>query len=732
MQSEDEISFMSETCELVLKQTFGHHEYKGKQREIIEAAVEGKDVFVLAPTGMGKSLCFQVPAMAQPEGLTIVVSPLLALMKNQVTALCERDIPVASFCSDTLAAVKSSISEDLLSGNPSTRLLYITPEGLCTAKVLQCVAAVYENGRMNRLVVDEAHCISEWGHDFREEYRKLGIFRQRFPNVPIMALTATATAAVQCDIIRSLSMSEDTFVALHPFNRANLFYEVRYGSSARPDMSEICQYISDIHRKRGRASSGIIYCRAKDTCNQLSSYLRGKGLNARPYHRGIKPSELDRTLRQWTAGGNGEEGGVDVVVATVAFGLGIDKADVRYIIHYDMPKSLEGFYQETGRAGRDGLPAKCILYYSREDALSVRNWVSSIHSSRTEKVGNGPEPSQRASESLNWLIKLAEDYNTCRHVAICRYFGETIDTNDPKVTKKYCNEMCDVCKAPEKTRTRRLKLSPTASRQPSFQKSAARYQPSTPMDSYPSGSKRPGDEQARYEFKKTKVDYAPALVTRAFDSASTLKKPFRTPFRTFSMPTPPKPVESLNEKRVPESDDEVEIVDGPGHVGQDLVDSDSEVEIVDDSNDLFADNSPQPENRQSSPVPELDDLFVDLDSSLSSKIETSTRNEAVQSIVKALHKVLSGIWDRLDRAPTSPRDRVDLLTKVAGELEFSIVWHCTTTDGYAERIEGQIDDIKLLAQAGCWSNARIDELEDAQEIVEKLRRCCNVNRRRNY
>ncbi|KAJ7601254.1 ATP-dependent DNA helicase, partial [Mycena floridula] len=679
MQSEDEISFMSET-------SFGHHEYKGKQREIIEAAVEGKDVFVLAPTGMGKSLCFQVPAMAQPEGLTIVV-----------TALCERDIPVASFCSDTLAAVKSSISEDLLSGNPSTRLLYITPEGLCTAKVLQCVTAVYENGRMNRLVVDEAHCISEWGHDFREEYRKLGIFRQRFPNVPIMALTATATAAVQCDIIRSLSMSEDTFVALHPFNRANLFYEVRYGSSARPDMSEICQYISDIHRKRGRASSGIIYCRAKDTCNQLSSYLRGKGLNARPYHRGIKPSELDRTLRQWTAGGNGEEGGVDVVVATVAFGLGIDKADVRYIIHYDMPKSLEGFYQETGRAGRDGLPAKCILYYSREDALSVRNWVSSIHSSRTEKVGNGPEPSQRASESLNW--------------AICRYFGETIDTNDPKVMKKYCNEMCDVCKAPEKTRTRRLKCHPTASRQPSFQKSAARYQPSTPMDSYPSGSKRPGDEQARYEFKKTKVDYAPALGL--------------TPFRTFSIPTPPKPVKSLNEKRAPESDDEVEIVDGPGPVGQDLVDSDSEVEIVDDSNDLFADNSPQPENRQSSPVPELDDLFVDLDSSLSSKIETSTRNEAFSLSLRRCTKFFLGSGDRLDRAPTSPRDRVDLLTKVAGELEFSIVWHCTTTDGYAERIEGQIDDIKLLAQAGCWSNARIDELEDAQEIVEKLRRCCN-------
>lgn len=322
---------VAQECQRVLTETFGHSEYKGKQREIIEAAVRGMDVFVLAPTGMGKSLCFQIPAIAQQRGVTVVVSPLLALMKNQVAKLKRVDVPVVAFNSETSRQEKHDIVQDLNSEHPSTRLLYVSPEKFRTAEFTKLLSGVYEHGELNRLVVDEAHCISEWGHDFRSDYRRLGSFRETFPNIPIMALTATATSLVQDDIIDSLGMSEENLLRVtHPFNRANLFYEVRYISSPDPDshMNEVYDYISNLHRRRGRASSGIVYCRLRATCDSLAAYLKGKGLNARPYHRGIKGPMLDRTLAEWERGGTGE-GGVDVVCATIAFGMGIDKADVR-------------------------------------------------------------------------------------------------------------------------------------------------------------------------------------------------------------------------------------------------------------------------------------------------------------------------------------------------------------------------------------------------------------------
>ncbi|KAH9936113.1 P-loop containing nucleoside triphosphate hydrolase protein, partial [Fomitopsis serialis] len=442
---------------------FGHSEYKGKQKEIVEAAVQGTDVFVLAPTGMGKSLCFQLPAIAAPDGLTVVVSPLLALMKNQIAKLRSLDVSVVAFTSETSQEEKAEITDDLGSGHPSYRLLYISPEKFCTTEIRKLLTAVYNEGKLNRLVVDEAHCISEWGHDFRGEYRKLGSFRQKYPGIPIMALTATATPVVQDDIVRNLNMSdEDLFKVVHPFNRPNLFYEVRYLSSPDPafHMKDVLDYIHGLHDRRGQPSSGIIYCRTRNRCNDLAAYLRGKGLNARPYHRGIKPAQLDRTLKDWEIGGTGE-GGVDVVCATIAFGMGIDKADVRYILHYDLPKSFEGYYQETGRGGRDGQPSKCILFYSREDVVRVRKWVAGSHERRLVRAESmeGPIPSQRAVNSLDALITFAESVHLCRHVIICRYFGERIASDDPDVLKAYCNGMCDVCKYPEKTRRRKSELS---------------------------------------------------------------------------------------------------------------------------------------------------------------------------------------------------------------------------------------------------------------------------------
>ncbi|TFY83193.1 hypothetical protein EWM64_g815 [Hericium alpestre] len=233
---------------------FGFSEYKGKQKEIFDAAMLGADVLVVAPTGMGKSLCFQVPAIADDHGVTVVVSPLLALMKN-------------------------------------LKLFKVTPEKLCTKDFMKLLTQVYDRDELNRLVVDEAHCISEWGHDFRAEYRQLGLFRRKFPGVPIMALTASATALVQDDILKSLRMEQDhLYKVVHPFNRPNLFYEIRYHAMTNADaqMEDIYNYINGLHRKRGRPSSGIVYCRMRVTCDGLSDYLRRRGLSARPYHRGIK------------------------------------------------------------------------------------------------------------------------------------------------------------------------------------------------------------------------------------------------------------------------------------------------------------------------------------------------------------------------------------------------------------------------------------------------------------
>lgn len=451
-------------CHEIFTRVFGFSQYKGKQKEIFEAAIKGADVLVVAPTGMGKSICFQVPAIAQESGITIVISPLLALMKNQIARLRMHKVRVAALTSETSKSEKREIIDDLSTPCPKNRLLYITPEKLCSAEFMKLLAPLYQRGGLNRLVVDEAHCISEWGHDFREEYRRLGTIREKFPNVPVMALTASATPLVQDDVARILRMAPDRLLKfVHPFNRPNLFYEVRYHSSEGiAQMDEVLNYVSGLHRRRGRPSSGIIYCRTRMTCDDLSNYLRGKGLNSRPYHRGIKPAILDQTLKGWEEGGDGTRG-VDVVCATIAFGMGIDKSDVRYIIHYDLPKSFEGYYQETGRAGRDGEPAKCILYYSREDMLRARKLVSMSHTRRqaTADRNNDPPPSQRATDSFSALVNFLENVNVCRHISICRYFGETVDRGDAEQTPSYCENMCDVCKNPEKTIKRKEALPPS-------------------------------------------------------------------------------------------------------------------------------------------------------------------------------------------------------------------------------------------------------------------------------
>ncbi|KAF9517445.1 hypothetical protein BS47DRAFT_497098 [Hydnum rufescens UP504] len=385
-------------CLQVLRTTFHKTRFRGKQKEIVEAAVRGCDVFVGAPTGMGK---------------VFVVCPLLALMKDQVAKLRNLGITCASLTSETKPEEKIEIVKDL--------------------------STVYDAKHLNRLVVDEAHCISEWGHDFREEYRNLGYFRQN----------------VRADIIANLKIGgQNLFSVVHPFNRENIFYEIRH----LPCIDQVKQfeliysYLRSLIERRGRPSTGIIYARTRATCDALAQFMRGKGLAARPYHRGIPRARLDKTFQEWSEG----DGLCDVVCCTVAFGLGIDKGDVRYVIHYDLPKSFEGYYQETGRAGRDGEPAKCILYYSREDAVKARHLAKRTRDARldrqTEIESSGPGPS-----SVEALIDFAENTDVCRHL-ICRYFGESIDYENEALVKAYCNKMCDVCKYPEKTKQRKKEL----------------------------------------------------------------------------------------------------------------------------------------------------------------------------------------------------------------------------------------------------------------------------------
>ncbi|KAF8909050.1 P-loop containing nucleoside triphosphate hydrolase protein [Gymnopilus junonius] len=724
-------------CMRVLTQVFGHSNYKGKQKEIVEAAYGGADILVVAPTGMGKSLCFQIPAIADKRGLTIVVSPLLALMQNQLDNLHLKNVEMVSLSSqndliekqESYKNIKPALSFYTVSTVACSRPCLtepnpVTPERLSNPEFKEILDVIYSNYNLNRLVVDEAHCISEWGHDFRSEYRKIGNFRKSYPDIPIMALTATATSAVQKDIIRNLKLDDKhLFIALHPFNRKNLYYEVRYLSNPERlnQMADVFDFITTLYRRRGRASSGIIYCRAKKTCDELSSYLRGKGLNAKPYHRGIPSATLDKTLRGWTAR---EGGGPDVVVATIAFGLGIDKADVRYIVHFDLPKSFEGYYQETGRAGRDGHPAKCVLYYSREDAIILKRLVGNKSNPNRipEEGDDGPTPTQRATSSLEALVQLAENHTLCRHVAICRYFGESIDEEDEQVIHSYCNNMCDVCKFPEKTKSRIAKLSsreqavantpplwqtthnaPAAqSRQTSFNSNEQR-RPEGPF----AGQKRPASDFTDSAPKKRKVTSVPVLVTKPFQSASRLSKPFRPP----AFIQKPDTSKSLLPSIVPAPQTEPLL---------------QRKEPITKSVDMDV--------KELSPDVDLPDVDLFWDPEHSSKASAVDREDSFQGLRRSLHNVLiSGLvaeayWSKICKSDLDENRRNEVVFETAKELEFMAISLSSTLDGYKIRIESIRKDIKALSDLSLW-DSRDSDFEDSQDIIACLRRLASSLRK---
>ncbi|CAM8987532.1 unnamed protein product [Rhodiola kirilowii] len=413
----------------LLRWHFGYAEFRGKQLEAIETVMSGRDCFCLMPTGGGKSMCYQIPALAK-NGVVLVVCPLIALMENQVSALKEKGIAAEYLSSTRTAQAKNMIHEDLASGQPSLRLLYVTPELLAMPGFMAKLMKISDRGLLNLIAIDEAHCISSWGHDFRPSYRKLSSLRDHMPDVPILALTATASPKVQKDVVDSLSL-RNPVVLRNSFNRPNIYYEVRYKDLLEHDVyTDLCKLLlsyGDV--------CAIVYCLERATCEAVSTHLSRNGISSSAYHAGLNSKLRTSVLDDWISSK------IQVVVATVAFGCGIDKKDVRVVCHVNIPKSMEGFYQESGRAGRDQLPARSILYYGKEDRNRME-YILSNAASKGKKYGISQDSS--SVNSLSDFKQIVEycEASACRRKLILECFGE-------KVSSSLCCKSCDACKHPD-------------------------------------------------------------------------------------------------------------------------------------------------------------------------------------------------------------------------------------------------------------------------------------------
>lgn len=403
------------SLETALQQYFGFNKFKSEQKAIIESLLSGRDTFVIMPTGGGKSLCYQLPALIS-EGCAIIVSPLIALMKNQVDLVRGYSSAdhVAHFLNSTLNKTQQKVvKDDLVSGK--TKMLYVAPETLTKEDNVDFFKGI----NISFFAVDEAHCISEWGHDFRPEYRRLrDIMDQLNSKRPVIALTATATPKVQSDIVKNLGL-RDPNIFISSFNRTNLYYEVQPKLSKEQTVKSIVKFIV-----QNKGKSGIIYTLNRKTTEELAEMLVANGVKAVAYHAGLDSKLRAKRQDEFL----GEE--VQVIVATIAFGMGIDKPDVRFVIHYNIPKSIENYYQETGRAGRDGLEGKCILYYSHKDVAKLEHLMRDKSLSEREVGG----------QLINETVAYSES-GVCRRKILLNYFGE-------QYTADNCDGYCDNCKNP--------------------------------------------------------------------------------------------------------------------------------------------------------------------------------------------------------------------------------------------------------------------------------------------
>lgn len=404
------------TLQDALNQYFGFDSFKANQEAIIQSVLDGKDTFVIMPTGGGKSLCYQLPALML-EGTAIIISPLIALMKNQVDSIrgYSQNDEVAHFLNSSLTKVQMKrVKKDIRDGK--TKLLFIAPETLTKDENIE----FFQQVNVSFVAVDEAHCISEWGHDFRPEYRRIRVMIDAIgKEIPVIALTATATPKVQSDIVKNLDMDEhSSFVS--SFNRENLYYEVRPKGKKDKTVRNIIQFI-----KQRPNQSGIIYVQSRKSTENIAAALMVNDIKAAPYHAGLDAKTRTKAQDDFLM----EE--VDVIVATIAFGMGIDKPDVRFVIHYDIPKSIENYYQETGRAGRDGLVGDCVAYYAYKDILKLEKFLR-----------DKPVAEREMSAQLMQEVMAYAETTACRRKFLLHYFGEEYDDSE-------CNEMCDNCRHPK-------------------------------------------------------------------------------------------------------------------------------------------------------------------------------------------------------------------------------------------------------------------------------------------
>ncbi len=399
------------SLEPALKHYFGYDSFRPGQRQIIEQALQNQDLLIIMPTGGGKSLCFQLPALLKP-GLTVVVSPLIALMQDQVEALRDNGIGATFLNSSLNSHQVRSREEAILKGK--VKLLYVAPERLLSERFLPFLTLVQHEIGISAFAIDEAHCVSEWGHDFRPEYRQLKQLRQRYPGIPTLALTATATARVRQDIIQQLALAKPS-IHVASFNRPNLYYEIQ--PKQKQSYSQLLQLIQ-------AEGSGIVYCLSRRKVNEITLKLQQDGVAALPYHAGLSDEERTENQTRFI------RDDVRVMVATIAFGMGINKPDVRFVVHYDLPRSLESYYQESGRAGRDGEPARCTLFFSYGDIKTIEYLI---------EQKSDPQEQRIARQQLRQVLDYAEGTD-CRRTIQLGYFGERFGGN--------CGN-CDNCNYPK-------------------------------------------------------------------------------------------------------------------------------------------------------------------------------------------------------------------------------------------------------------------------------------------
>lgn len=489
-----------------LRTVFRLENFRGNQNDIIESSLRNEDVFVLMPTGGGKSICYQLPALMK-EGITVIVSPLLSLIQDQISNLLNRNIPAVALNSNCTANEKSMIMQCLME-TELVRLVYVTPELINkSGQFLNLLNILYKRNRLCRFVIDEAHCVSQWGHDFRPDYKELGQLKTKFPRVSLIALTATATKTVELDVLDSLKI-EGCKVFRQSFNRMNLRYYVI--NKSKKTVLDIVSFVHTYYPD----SPGIIYCTSKKACEEMSEKLN-EHLRSTFYHAGLSKRERNKVQEMWN------EGTVKIIVATIAFGMGIDKKDVRFVIHFSIPKSLEGYYQETGRAGRDGLESVCILYYHYGDTKTIEYLISNNASATAEQKN-------RQREELKYVVQYCENRTDCRRKLVLGHFGEVFDT-------KCCNKTCDNC---EKSLKKTKDYTKEAKEILSLIRSAGKLSLNQAVDAYRGSSNRKSQEFVEAPFfgngKKYKRGIIERIIQNLAGNGNIENRTFRAPGSKFA------------------------------------------------------------------------------------------------------------------------------------------------------------------------------------------------------